>query len=134
MKKILPLLLLLSAQLQAQTRLSLYEEFSGENCSPCAAANTGLWSLLNANTSSVIGIMYPEAIPSAGPIYSTYRIVSDARLLYYGVSAAPRGVLNGTNQGTGTAMPNTGHVSNLTQSDIYTESGNPTPFTLAVTH
>jgi hypothetical protein len=57
MKKLLPLLLLFSLQLHAQGRFSLYEEFTGENCSPCAAANTGLWSLLNSNTSAVMGIM-----------------------------------------------------------------------------
>jgi hypothetical protein len=136
MKKILPLLLLLCfVEARGQNRFSLYEEFSGENCSPCAAANTGLWSLLNANSALVMGIMYPTPLPSAGPIYMNNAGMSNARLTYYGISNAPSGRLNGTKLGTGTAIPSTpGHVSNLTQSDINTESSSSTPFTIAVTH
>ncbi len=43
---------------QAQTRLSLFEEFTGENCGPCAYYNPGLQTLLNANTGKVIFIAY----------------------------------------------------------------------------
>lgn len=46
-------------------RMSLYEEFTGENCPPCAATNPGLNTLLNANSSKVIPIKWQVPIPSA---------------------------------------------------------------------
>ena len=39
-------------------RMSIYEEFSGENCGPCAASNPALWTLMSANTSKVILVKY----------------------------------------------------------------------------
>src|SRR3954468_20170729 len=49
----------------AQTRMSLYEEFTGENCPPCAATNPGLNTLLAANATKVIPIKWQVPIPSA---------------------------------------------------------------------
>lgn len=67
MKKTSILLGLLAASFFAsgQTRMSLYEEFTGENCGPCAATNPGLNTLLNANASQVIAIKWQVPIPSA---------------------------------------------------------------------
>jgi len=109
-----------------QTRLSLYEEFSGENCGPCAAYNPGLWSLLSANTSKVMLIKYQVPIPSAGPIYNAYRTISDARRSYYGVTSAPFGIQNGNEV--------SGNVANYTQANINASVVNTAPFTIAVTH
>jgi hypothetical protein len=47
------------------TRLSLYEEFTGENCAPCAATNPGLKTVLDANVSKIIPIKWQVPIPSA---------------------------------------------------------------------
>jgi hypothetical protein len=47
------------------TRLSLYEEFTGENCGPCASTNPGLQTVLNANTSKIVSIKWEVPIPSA---------------------------------------------------------------------
>ena len=50
----------------AQTpRLSLCEEFTGENCGPCAGTNPGLQTILNANAAKIIAIKWQVAIPSA---------------------------------------------------------------------
>src|SRR3954467_15381086 len=68
MKKtsILLSLLTVSAMSFAQTtRLSLYEEFTGETCNPCAATNPGLQTVLNANTSKIVAIKWQVPIPSA---------------------------------------------------------------------
>ncbi len=138
MKKLLLLLAagtLSAAAVNAQTRLALYEEFSGENCAPCASANPGLNTLLNANTSKVILIKYQSPIPSAGPIYNAYKTVTDARLTYYSVPFAPYGRLDGTGLGTGTAAPSSpGHVANLTQTDINNDAAMTSPFNITVTH
>ena len=121
-----------SASLHAQQRLALYEEFSGENCVPCAASNPALWTLLSANTSKVLLIKYQSPIPSAGPIYNAYTTVTNARLSYYSVPFAPYGRLDGTVQGVGSSSP--GHVNYLTQGIINTEAAAPTPFNITSSH
>ncbi len=124
-----------TAAVNAQTRLALYEEFSGENCAPCASANPGLNTLLGANTSKVLLIKYQSPIPSAGPIYNAYKTITDARLSYYAVPFAPYGRLDGTGLGTGTAAPTSpGHVANLTQADINTDAAIASPFNITITH
>jgi hypothetical protein len=120
----------------AQTRLSLYEEFSGENCGPCAASNPGLNALMasGTNPSKALLIKYQTPIPTAGPIYNIYKTVTNARLSYYNVPFAPYGRLDGTGLGTGPAAPTSpGHVANLTQGDLNTASGMAAPFNIVVT-
>ncbi|MGI4873488.1 MAG: choice-of-anchor J domain-containing protein [Janthinobacterium lividum] len=113
----------------AQQRLSLYEEFSGENCAPCAAYNPGLWSLLNAGTnpSKVLLIKYQSPIPSAGPIYNAYKTVTNARLTYYSVPFAPYGRIDGTQYGTG-------NIASTTQANINQATAVAAPFTISATH
>jgi len=69
MKKILLSgLLITGMSAVAQTpRLSLYEEFTGENCPPCASTNPGLNILLASptNTPKVVAIKWQVPIPSA---------------------------------------------------------------------
>src|SRR4249919_818892 len=70
MKKSLPLfaLLFLAAVSNAQsTRMVLFEEFSGENCGPCAQANPGINATLAdpANINRVAAIKWEVPIPSA---------------------------------------------------------------------
>lgn len=137
MKKLLLALsaVALSASVTSAQTLTLYEEFSGENCAPCAAANPGLWTLLSANPSKVMLIKYQSPIPSAGPIYNAYKTITNARLSYYSVPFAPYGRLQGTILGTGTAAPSSpGHVANLTQADINTAAAATPPFNMTVTH
>ena len=68
MKKQLFLLsfLVLGLGLIAQTpRLSLYEEFTGETCPPCAATNPGLNAMLKPDSNLIIPIKWQVPIPSA---------------------------------------------------------------------
>jgi len=133
-KLLLFLLVGLCPELQAQTRLSLYEEFTGEQCFPCTATNPGLQALLGSNTAKVAHLAYQSPYPVAGPLYTAYATISNARISYYGIATAPQGKLNGTQNGTGTASPIPGHAANLTQSDINTAYATPSPFNLTVSH
>lgn len=81
----------LSAQ---QARLALYEEFTGENCGPCAATNPGLMQTVNGNDDILI-IKYQVPIPSGGPIYQQNTVDPMERRSYYGVNSAPWGMLDG---------------------------------------
>lgn len=122
----------------AQTRLSLYEEFSGENCPPCAAVNPGLWALINgtANQSKVIMIKYQSPIPSAGPIYNIYKIDTDARLAYYGVRFAPWGNMDGKYPMGLTPNANNTQYNpgSLTQTHINNNTAVASNFNITTTH
>jgi hypothetical protein len=74
----------------------LFEEFTGENCGPCAGINPYMkrFSELNAQD-SFIHLAYQSPIPSAGPIYNIYKTETDARMTYYGVNFAPWGENDG---------------------------------------
>jgi hypothetical protein len=58
-------LLTMSLFASAQVRTSLYEEFTGENCNPCAATNPALNVTLANNSNLVIPIKWQVPIPSA---------------------------------------------------------------------
>lgn len=67
-KSLLAVLMASGVGLLAQSpRLSLYEEFTGENCGPCAATNPGLNALLltPANQQKIVAIKWQVPIPSA---------------------------------------------------------------------
>lgn len=104
MKKIYALitgaLLALATTVEAQTtpRVVLFEEFTGENCNPCAGVNPYMkrFSDLTAQD-SFLHVAYQSPIPSAGPIYNIFKTVTDARMTYYGVNFAPWGQNDGQN-------------------------------------
>src|SRR4051812_47939252 len=98
----------------AQTqRTILYEEFTGENCGPCAGTNPGLTTFMQTPgyfPSKVIILRYQCNIPSAPPAGSLY--VDDSaeeqvRQTYYTVPFAPYARFDGIvlaeppSQGTG---------------------------------
>ena len=69
-KTLLTMAVIAGLQLMAQSptpRLSLFEEFTGENCPPCAATNPALNALLAqpTNTAKVVAIKWQVPIPSA---------------------------------------------------------------------
>jgi hypothetical protein len=132
MKKTFLLGSLLAAALfaNAQQRLVLYEEFSGENCAPCAATNPGLWTLLTTGTNpnKVMLIKYQSPIPSAGPIY--YQNTTDVqnRMTYYTVPFAPYARMDGA------VSPgaNGGHPADLTQAHLDAATAIAAPFNITV--
>jgi hypothetical protein len=137
MKKTLLLGGLLAATLfaNAQQRLVLYEEFSGENCGPCAAVNPGLWTLLTAGTNpnKIMLIKYQTPIPSGGPIYAQNTTDVGARQNYYNVPFAPYARMDGAIS-PGSASPNEGHPGGLTQPLIDAATAIAAPFNITVTN
>ncbi|RYZ48292.1 MAG: Omp28-related outer membrane protein [Sphingobacteriales bacterium] len=134
MKKTLLLSALLAGSLitNAQQRMVLYEEFSGENCAPCAATNPGLWTLLTTGTnpSRVMLIKYQVPIPTAGPIYYQNTVDPGARRTYYGVSSAPNARMDGlVSPGAGN-----GHPGYLTQAFVDAATAINAPFNISVTN
>jgi hypothetical protein len=131
MKKILFAALALSAlgtQVNAQTRMTLHEEFTGENCGPCASTNPDFWTLCNSGTnpSKLIHIAYMSPIPSSGWFYMRTKVLSDARLSYYSISSAPSGKYDG-----GIAA-GSGHPASFTQTHIDTRAAVAAPFNMTV--
>lgn len=120
------------ASLTYAQKLALVEEFSGENCAPCAAANPAFMALLNAtgNSSKVLLIKYQSPIPSAGPIYNENTSDVQARMTYYSVPFAPYARLNGAVVfGTGS---NAGHIGYATQANIDAAAAETTPFNMTI--
>lgn len=118
----------------AQARLALYEEFTGENCGPCAATNPGFDALVlkASNASKIQVIKYQVPIPSAGTIlYPQAKVYADARRSYYSVSSAPNGKLDGKTSSPSSGSP--GHPANFTQSEIDAEAAIASPFKISVT-
>jgi hypothetical protein len=137
MKKLLLSAMVLSACLNhanAQTRMTLHEEFTGENCPPCASTNPGFWALCNSNASKLIHITYLCPIPSAGPFYNTTipNPMLVARANYYTVPFAPFGRYDGVIPNASATYP--GHPTYFTQSDIDAEAAIPSPFAITATH
>jgi hypothetical protein len=133
MKKTFLLGSLLAAALftNAQQRLVLYEEFSGENCPPCALYNPDLMTLLasGTNPNKVMLIKYQSPIPSAGPIYYQNTTDIQNRMTYYTVPFAPYGRLDG-------ALPSgsTGNIHDLTQAHLDAATAITSPFNITVTN
>jgi hypothetical protein len=94
-------LFLIGLDLEGQTRVSLYEEFTGEDCQPCAATNPALDAMLAlpSNTVKAQCIKWMVPIPSAPTatwsLYQTNSTEISWRNGYYGNSAAPQGSLDG---------------------------------------
>lgn len=131
MKKVLlslAALAMCSFAVNAQQRLVLYEEFTGENCGPCAATNPGLWTLMSANTSKAIMIKYMSPIPSAGIFYYQDQTVTDARITYYSVPFAPYARMDGMVKSQ--TQTNPGHPGYLTQADIDSNYNVASPFNI----
>ncbi|HRP90674.1 MAG TPA: T9SS type A sorting domain-containing protein [Edaphocola sp.] len=112
-------------------KLALIEEFSGENCGPCASLNPAFMTKINApgNETKVLLLKYQSPIPSAGPIYLANTVFTDARMNYYSVNFAPYFRINGVLGGTGS---NAGNISLATQAMFDAAAAEATPFTMSV--
>ena len=117
----------------AQARLSLYEEFTGETCGSCASANPSLDALLEstANASKVHMIKYMCNIPSPGPVYyMNNTIFEDARQTYYNVPFAPFGTFDGQIPSSSASSSYPGFSAYVSQSDVDQYSAIASPFTI----
>jgi hypothetical protein len=122
------------ASLVAQTpRLSLYEEFTGETCPPCAATNPGLNALLAQpqNTANCVAIKWQVPIPSAPTntwsLYQTNKVEINWRYSTYGygINSAPSGRMDGqlpTVFGASSAHPATLNSGVIATAQSYTSA------------
>jgi len=129
MQKIYSLIacLLISGSVFSQSqRLVLFEEFTSENCPPCAATNGPLNDLLNSNGNEVVSIKYQNNIPSAGPMYNHNTVDVSTRMTYYANSSSPNGIIDGNVYNDQPAT--------LTQAIISNRYAVTSPFTVSISH
>jgi hypothetical protein len=137
MKKTSIILGMLAMSLSASSqRLVLFEEFTGENCGPCAGTNPTIDALMAqaSNTVKIQAIKWQVAIPSAPTatwsLYQTYSADPNTRRTYYSCNSAPFGYMDGLGlQGWGAASNNAAY---LTQARINTANAVSTPFVLGM--
>lgn len=138
-------------------RMSLYEEFSGETCGPCATANPGLNALLHLpqNEAKIIPIKWEVPIPTAPStawsLYQTNKTEIDwryrstasggygypsqstsAAAITSGVNSAPSGRIDGQHQWVFGAASD--HPSNLSSVHISNAQAIMSPFQVTMLH
>lgn len=126
-------------------RVSLYEEFTGETCPPCAATNPGLNTLLLSatNANRIVAIKWQVPIPSAPTktwsLYQTNKTEIDWRWKSgtgnYGyspaINSAPSSKIDGREA---TAFGATsGHPANLNNTIISKAVSQPSAFNIIIT-
>jgi hypothetical protein len=139
---------------QAPVRMTLYEEFTGENCNPCAAVNPQLNALLaSPSASQVIALKWQVPIPSAPSatwsLYKTNQAEIDYRYrgtpsgygypaqytpttgITSGISSAPTGLLDGKHSWQFGAASD--HPFYMTAAIINSATAQPTNFSIAMT-
>jgi hypothetical protein len=151
-------MVLAGAAMLAQTpRMSLYEEFTGETCPPCAATNPGLNAILLApvNQTKIIPLKWQVPIPSAPAnswsLYKTnqaeidwrYRSTTSggygypsqntaATAITSGINSAPAGRIDGQHQWTFGAASD--HPAYMNNNVITTAQAIPASFSIDMRH
>src|ERR1041385_6170555 len=140
-------ILVLGLRLSAQSpRVSLYEEFTGETCPPCAATNPGLNNLLLAanNAKRIVAIKWQVPIPTAPTntwsLYQTDKTEIDWRWKSvanggYGyipvINSAPSSKIDG--QDATVFGASSGHPAHLNNNVITKAVGTAAPFNIIMT-
>ena len=91
MKKYLFALLIIQGSVFAQIRTSLIEEFTGEDCPPCATYNPAFDSTLALYPTKIIPIKWQVPIPSAPSFVGSLYKTNEAEILWRYRSAANGG-------------------------------------------
>ncbi len=115
-------------------RMELYEEFTGENCPPCASTNPVIQVVANNNPNKIIFLHYQCNIPTTPPPGSLYQDNPSevaTRQTYYAVPFAPYARLDGSIIGGGA---NAGHAGYLTQDTVNKYYLVNAQFNLGITH
>ncbi len=118
------------------TRMSLYEEFTGENCGPCASTNPDLNTLLLGNLDKIIPLKWQVDIPSAPTatwsLWQTNQAEAGWRAYTYGygISSAPNARIDGQGQTAFGASSNNPSV--LSQTHLNTAAAVPSPFSISM--
>ena len=79
-------------------RLPMIEHFSSSTCSYCVDVDNSMNALTNDNPGKYTYVKYPLNFPAPGDPYNTEEC--NIKKEYYGVTAAPRVILNGENLGS----------------------------------
>ena len=137
MKKTTTLLSLLAVGTVAMAqspRMSLYEEFTGENCGPCAATNPGLDPILAGNANNTVVLKWQVAIPSAPSLmtslYQQNKTEIDARDAYYSINSAPSARQDG--QSATVFGATSDHPGYTTAGILNTAAAVTSPFTITM--
>ena len=97
-------------------RTVLTEIFTSTTCPPCATQNPIFdnWLKNSPNAHRIAVIKYHTWWPSPGndPFYLANTADNSARVSYYGTNYVPRGIINGTNDGTSSASTWITHIQN----------------------
>lgn len=131
MKKIylfLSTLLLVGGVYAQSQRVMLFEEFTGEDCGPCAATNPSLNALLKDNDGSVVPLKYQSIVSSSSRnvLYSQTSSESNARGNYYSNTSLPFGILDGNVKSE--------HAADFSQTDFDNRFSVASSFNLSVSH
>lgn len=115
-------------------RMSLYEEFTGENCGPCAATNPQLDPILAGNSNNTVVLKWQVAIPSAPSsatsLYQQNKTEIDARDNYYSISSAPSARQDGQSPTVFGATSD--HPGYTTATILNTAAAVTSPFTIVM--
>jgi len=124
---------LFGTEVVAQQRLVLAEEFTNASCGPCASQNPAFNTLLDANSTKIIGLKYQTDFPGFDPMNVQNPTEVDTRFTYYGPSGVPSAYINGT------AVPNDCNAyvaapACLNQTKIDAAYAIPATFNMTLTH
>lgn len=118
-------------------RMTLFEEFTGENCGPCASTNPVIDPFLATHQNiDCITLKWQVAIPSAPSsltsLYQQNKVEIDARDAFYGIISAPSGRIDG--QSPTIFGAGNDHAGYIDQPGILSSATAITsPFTIAMT-
>ena len=76
---------------QGVQRVVLFEEFTGENCPPCASVNPYVDALAATRPNEVVLIHYLAPVPTPGILSAQVSALVNGRMNYYGVNSTPWG-------------------------------------------
>lgn len=119
---------IVNGQNSKSQRLVLLEEFTNASCGPCAAANPGLNTILNANSTKVVSLKYQVNWPGADPMNAQNATDVNTRKVYYAVNSVPKVFLDGNTIAGGE------NASSFTVSQLNTEYAVASPFTINLSH
>jgi len=108
-------------------RMAFVEEATQASCPPCATANPGIQTLMNANSETTIFMAYQVWWPGFDQMYLDNSAEVDVRVGdYYGYQFAPQVVIQGAFAGAD------GSTDNLTQQALDEYTAQPSEFDLDI--
>ena len=136
---LLSLLALTTISFAQSPRMVLFEEFTGENCPPCATTNPAIEPfLLQHQNVDMITLKWQAPIPSAPTsltsLYKQNQAEIDARDSYYSISSAPSMRVDGQDPSIAFGAPSdhAAYIPDTQSSTFANASALTSPFTIAM--